>query len=83
MSATTLTLTTEPGPLDARSSWTEFESLAVQMSREVPLRALEDTLSDAQERLIDSRAWAAVGSGAGPTSAVWVPAVRGEGGLRA
>ena len=54
MSATTLTLSIEPGPLDARSSWTEFESLAVAMSREVPLRALEDTLSDAQERLIDS-----------------------------
>jgi hypothetical protein len=54
MSATILTLTIEPGSLDARSSWTEFESLAVRMSREVPLRALEDTLSDAQERLIDS-----------------------------
>ncbi|MGH3791635.1 MAG: ISH6 family transposase [Pseudonocardiaceae bacterium] len=54
MSATTLTLTIEPGPLNARSSWTEFESLAVEMSREVPLRALEKTLADAQERLIDS-----------------------------
>ena len=54
MSATTLTLTIEPGALDARSSWMEFESLAVQMSREVPLRALEETLADAQERLIDS-----------------------------
>jgi len=54
MSATTLTLTIEPGVLDARSSWMEFESLAVQMSREVPLRALEETLADAQERLIDS-----------------------------
>jgi len=54
MSATTLTLTIEPGVLDARSSWMEFESLAVAMSREVPLRALEETLADAQERLIDS-----------------------------
>jgi hypothetical protein len=54
MSATTLTLTIEPGALDARSSWAEFESLAVQMSREVPLRALEAALADAQERLIDS-----------------------------
>ena len=54
MSATTLSLTVEPGVLDARSSWSEFESLAVQMSREVPLRALEATLADAQERLIDS-----------------------------
>ncbi|HKR50665.1 MAG TPA: hypothetical protein VJT72_14015 [Pseudonocardiaceae bacterium] len=32
----------------------EFESFAVQMSREVPLRGLEETLADAQERLIDS-----------------------------
>ncbi len=39
MSATTLTLTVELGMLDAHSSWSEFESLAVQMSREVPLRA--------------------------------------------
>jgi hypothetical protein len=54
MSATTLSLTIESGVLDARSSWMEFESLAVQMSREVPLRALEETLSEAQERLIDS-----------------------------
>jgi hypothetical protein len=54
MSATTLTLTFEPGVLDARSSWREFESWAVAMSREVPLRALEEALVDAQERLIDS-----------------------------
>jgi hypothetical protein len=54
MSATTLTLTIEPGVLDVCSSWTEFESLAVAMSREVPLRALKETLGDAQERLIDS-----------------------------
>ena len=43
MSAITLMLTVEPGVLDARSSWSEFESLAVQMSREVGLRALEAT----------------------------------------
>lgn len=54
MSATTLTLTVEPGVLDERSCWSAFESLAVQMSREVPLRTLEATLADAQERLIDS-----------------------------
>jgi hypothetical protein len=53
MSATTLSLTVEPGALDARSSWSEFESLAVAMSREVPLWVLEATLADAQERLID------------------------------
>ncbi len=45
--------TVEPGVLDACSSWSEFESLAVQMSREVPLRTLEAMLADAQERLID------------------------------
>jgi hypothetical protein len=54
MSATTLTLTIEPGMLEARSCWSEFESLAVAMSREVLLRALEEALADAQERLIDS-----------------------------
>jgi hypothetical protein len=54
VSAPTLMLTVEPGVLDERSSWSVFESLAVQMSREVPLRALEVTLADAQERLIDS-----------------------------
>jgi hypothetical protein len=46
MSATTLSLTIELGALDTRSSWSEFESLAVAMSREVPLRALEETLGD-------------------------------------
>jgi hypothetical protein len=42
MSATTLMLTIEPGVLEARSSWAEFESLVVAMSREVPLRAWEE-----------------------------------------
>ncbi len=54
MSVTTLTLTVETGVLDERSCWSAFESLAVQMSREVPLRTLEAALADAQERLIDS-----------------------------
>jgi hypothetical protein len=40
MSATTLTLTIELGALDARSSWSEFESLAVRMGRELPGQAL-------------------------------------------
>jgi hypothetical protein len=69
MSATTLTLTIESGVLDARSSWREFKSLAVQMSREVSLWALEATLDEVQERLIDSVCgprWAPVG---GPISA--------------
>ena len=82
MSTTTLTLTVEPGVFDARSSWSEFESLAVQMSREVPLRALEATLADVQERLIDS-VRATVAAGAEPAGIVRAPALRGGGGLRA
>ena len=54
MSATALMLRVEPSMLDVTSSWSEFESLAVQMSHEVGLRALEATLADAHERLIDS-----------------------------
>jgi hypothetical protein len=54
VSATTLSLTIEPGVLDARSSWSEFESLAVAMGRELPGQALASVLADAQERLIDS-----------------------------
>jgi hypothetical protein len=74
MSATTLMLTVEPGALDARSSWAEFESLAVQMSREVGLRALEATLADAQERLIDAVCgprWAPVRGLAAPFGCPW------------
>ncbi len=77
MSATTLTLTIEPGALDARSSWAQFESLVVQMLGEVPLRALEQALADAQERLTRFGVWAAVGAGAGPAGAVFLPALRG------
>lgn len=54
MSATVLSLMIEPGVLDARSSWSEFESLAVQMGKELPGQALASVLDDAQERLIDS-----------------------------
>jgi hypothetical protein len=54
VSATTLSLTIEPGVLDGRSSWSEFESLAVAMGRELPGQALASVLADAQERLIDS-----------------------------
>jgi hypothetical protein len=54
MSATVLTLTVEPGVLDTRWWWSEFESLAVQMGKELPGQALASVLADAQERLIDS-----------------------------
>jgi len=60
MSATTLTLTVDLGVLDMRSPSPSFDLLAVQMSREVPLRTLEATLDDAQERLIDPEAYSQV-----------------------
>ena len=44
MSSTTLALTIETPALDGSTSWSVFESLAVQMSREVPLRALAEAL---------------------------------------
>jgi hypothetical protein len=55
--------------LDACLSWAEFESLVVAMSREVPLRAVEQTLADAQQRLIDAvrgPRWAPVRGRAAP-----------------
>jgi len=55
MSATTLSLTIEPGALDARSSWSEFESLAVRMGAgNCRVRRWPGVSEDAQERLIDS-----------------------------
>jgi len=69
MSATTLTLTVDLGVLDMRSPSPSFDLLAVQMSREVPLRTLEATLDDAQERLIDpvcGARWALVRGRAAP-----------------
>ena len=54
MSSTTLALTIETPALDGSTSWSVFESLAVQMSREVPLRALAEALDEAQERLVDA-----------------------------
>jgi hypothetical protein len=67
-----LSLTIELGALDARSSWSEFESLAVAMSREVPLRALEATLDEARSILVCGHT---NGAGTWPTSAVCVPAL--------
>ncbi len=83
MSATTtLTLTIEPGVLDTRSCWSEFESLAVQMGKELPGQALASVLADAQERLIDSVCgprWAAVW---GLPTPFGCPRCGGAGGLR-
>jgi hypothetical protein len=53
MSSTTLALTIETPPLGAASSWSAFESLAVQMARDLPRQALAEALDEAQERLID------------------------------
>lgn len=54
MSSTTLALTIETPLLDVMSSWNVFESLVVQMSRDLPRQALAEALDEAQERLIDS-----------------------------
>ncbi|MEO6204472.1 MAG: hypothetical protein ABIO67_03685 [Mycobacteriales bacterium] len=53
MSATTLALTIETLPLSAVSSWGVFESLAVQMAKDLPRQALAQALDQLQERLID------------------------------
>ena len=52
MSATTLALTIETVPLSAASSWGVFESLAVQMAKDLPVQALAQALDQLQERLI-------------------------------
>jgi hypothetical protein len=54
VSATTLALTIEMPSLVVSSSWNAFESLAVQMAKDLPRQALAEALDEAQERLIDS-----------------------------
>jgi len=49
---TTLFLTVEPPMFGPRPS--DFESLVVQMAKELPQQALASVLEDAQEGLIDS-----------------------------
>ena len=53
MGATTLALRIEAPALGRGSSWQEFEALAVEMAREVPVQALARTLGELQERLVD------------------------------
>jgi hypothetical protein len=48
VSATTLSFMIESGVLDARLSWSEFESLAVRMGRELSGQALASVLEDSQ-----------------------------------
>ncbi len=53
MSSTMLALSIQAPPLEV-SSWGDFESLAVQMGKELPRQALAEALEQAQEQLIDS-----------------------------
>lgn len=53
MSVINLALSIEAPDLDELSSWSMFESLAVQMSQELPAVALAAALDELQERLID------------------------------
>lgn len=48
-----LALSIEAPDLDERSLWSAFESLAVQMSKDLPAAALAAALDELQERLID------------------------------
>lgn len=53
MAVINLALSIEAPDLDALSAWSAFESLAVQMSKDIPGLALSQALDDLQERLID------------------------------
>lgn len=54
MTVVNLALSIDAPDLDAFASWSAFESLAVQMSKELPAQALAQALDELQERLIDS-----------------------------
>ncbi len=54
MTATTLTLTIETPALSEMSSWSAFESLGVQMGKELPATALAEALHDAQAALLEN-----------------------------
>lgn len=54
MSTTTLALTIQTPSLGALSWWHAFETLAVQMAKDLPRRPLAEALDEAQERLLDS-----------------------------
>lgn len=53
MTVVNLALSIDVPDLDAFASWSAFESLAVQMSKELPAQALARALDELQERLID------------------------------
>lgn len=53
MSVINLALSIEAPDLDEASSWSAFESLAVQMSKDVPGQALAQALDELQEKLIE------------------------------
>ena len=54
MSGTTLALTIDTPVLGESLSWNALESCMVDMSHQVPARALALALEDAQERLIEA-----------------------------
>lgn len=53
MAVINLALSIEAPMLDEFSSWSSFESLAVQMSEDIPGLALAQALDELQERLIE------------------------------
>lgn len=53
MAVINLALSIEAPMLDEFSSWSSFESLAVQMSEDIPGQALAQALDELQERLIE------------------------------
>jgi hypothetical protein len=82
MFSTTLAVTIETPLLDGASLWSAFESLAVQMSKDLPRQALAEALGEAQERLIDSVCGSRWAPGAWACRAVRLPEVPGEQRLR-
>lgn len=53
MAVINLALSIEVPMLDEFSSWSAFESLAVQMSEDIPTQALAEALDELQERLVE------------------------------
>lgn len=53
MTVINLALSIEAPALDEFASWSSFESLAVQMSKDIPGQALAQSLDELQERLVE------------------------------
>jgi hypothetical protein len=79
VSGTTLALTIDTPVLGESLSWNALESCMVEMSHQVPARALALVLQDAQERLIEAvcgRRWTPVAGAVVPFAC---PGVRDSG----